>query len=171
MTKAKAIQGGKSKVSKDIKEDLKQQIEAAKKAQAEKLEASREHYLQQMQVASEKYLTVNGYMQVRETFASVDENYKNDVQIITLTAAKMSKMILGIKEKAENTDVWEWGNILEGYLDSDFINKRPIDPKDITEQLLICSILQNLSPGFDEAAQFYEATQAEITKLEEELAK
>lgn len=159
--------------SKAIIEDMELQLEAAKKAQLEKMEKSRDHLVAQLEMASKKYLTVNGFMQARSTidqasfgdesgFGDFNDQARDQAKAMSKLAgdlaASVAKMPIDAIDEA----------VLDGYLDETFVDF-PQSLTSITWQMLVVSLLQNVGPVIDDMVTFREATQHEIDKLIEEI--
>lgn len=173
MTKKKA----KEKVDNShIIEDLTNQIEASTKAQVEKLAWSKEHLVAQLKMASEKYRTVNGYMQARTTLDQVvfgDPDLTPDVLNYNARelARKMSEMAANLATVIDDTAVDEIDDaLLDNLLDMDFLDSE-FSYAGTARELLIANLLQNVGPSIDDIVQFRTGKQHEIDQLTEELAK
>lgn len=157
------------------KEDLESQLEAATKEQGNKLTQSKEHLLGQLRMASEKYLTVNGYMQVRSTIEQAafgdQEGADDRAAEARMIAREMSELAGLLAEQLEKVDVMSLDDsFLDGHLDSNFV---AVDQsvREVTRQLLVVNLLQNVGPAIDEIVNFRNGTTEGIAKLSEELAK
>lgn len=159
--------------SKAIIEDMELQLEAAKKAQLEKMEKSRDHLVAQLEMASKKYLTVNGFMQARSTIDQAsfgDESGFGDFNDQARDQAKaMSKLASDLAASVAEMPIDAIDEaVLDGYLDETFVDF-PQSLTSITWQMLVVGLLQNVGPVIDDMVTFREATQHEIDKLTEEL--
>lgn len=173
--------------------DLKNQIASAKEQQAKKLEQSTAYLVQQCKSAAEKYGTVNGYMQCRSfvveclfdghTDLTVDEDWVDERALYLADKAKKYLEFLADEfdgaEVQYMEDVLESDTYIEGFsfgLDRSFVQDslslqawavRVI----AADQMLVCSILQNIGPSVDDIVQFKHATDEEIAKLKAQLAE
>lgn len=167
----------KNKVGKDaIKIELSTSLAKAKEDQGKKLAGSSEHFIKQCEVAAAKYETVNGYMQARtilndsvwDCVVSKQTIHEDSIDL----AKNMNQLILGIEEKFTRlTDEKKYSylsDMLDDYLDAKFVFSI-ITPYSIAYQLLTCQVLQNLQPGLDDIVGFYESTEEQIGKIEDEL--
>lgn len=159
--------------NKAIIEDMEVQLEATKKAQLEKMEKSRDHLVAQLEMASKKYLTVNGFMQARSTIDQVsfgDESGFGDFNDQARDHAKaMSKLAGDLAASVAEMPIDAIDEaVLDGYLDETFVDF-PQSLTSIAWQMLVVSLLQNVGPVIDDMVTFREATQHEIDKLTEEL--
>lgn len=156
--------------------DLETQLIAATAEQEKRLAGSKEHLLHNLEVAAEKYLTVNGYMQVRTTIdvALFGQPVHEDVNLNALArnlAAKMSAKITEVAERIRNTDVMEIGDDTVGdLLDKSFVFGEPT-LNDVVMQLLTVQLLQNMGDSIDDIVQFRGGTQDGIERITEEIAK
>lgn len=159
--------------SKAIIEDMELQLEAAKKAQLEKMEKSRDHLVAQLEMASKKYLTVNGFMQARSTidqasfggesvFGDFNDQARDQAKAMSKLAGDLAASVAEMPIDAIDEAV------LDGYLDETFVDF-PQSLTSITWQMLVVGLLQNVGPVIDDMVTFREATQHEIDKLTEEL--
>jgi hypothetical protein len=155
-------------------EDLGVQLEAAKKAQLDKLEKSKAHLVMQLETASEKYLTVNGYMQARTTIdqCAFGEDTNDSDAVACLVAREMSELAGMLAENIEATDVFNLGTtIIDGHLVTNFVDYTPIQLINVVRQLLVVNLLQNAGPVLDDILSFRESTSEQIALVEAELAK
>lgn len=159
-----------------VKADLEKQLASAKEQYEAKMKGAKDHFIAQCETTSEKYLTVNGIMQVMHTMREVigvqdmDALYYADV---CEAAVCMSETASIIVKRFKETEIEDYGTFLDSYLNYDFANMEFGSMRErvneITEQLLVCQLLQNIGPALDDMLQFHEAAQAEIAKLEDEL--
>lgn len=158
-----------------LKEDLAMQLEAARKAQLEKLTQSKTHLIAQLEMASKKYLTVNGYMQARST---MDQAVFGDREAFdefggesALLAQAISDIAEEIAEVVKVTDVLMLDeHILDGYLTEQFVTTQ-FDLYDVVHQLLVANLLQNVGPVIDDIVQFRAATNDGIANIEAEIVR
>jgi L-lactate utilization protein LutC len=159
---------------KAIKDDLTVQLAAARKAQADKLEQSRLHLANQLDVTSLKYLTVNGYMQARTTISEAmfdDEEVTGTDELARHLAHEMSELVCLISTELEQTKTADLdGSILEKYLDKTFVNAAH-SLAETVQQLLVVHLLQNLGPALTDIVAFRISTDEAIASLEAEFAK
>lgn len=166
----------KDKIENKIVADLEAQLVAATAEQEKRLAQSKEHLLRNLEVAAEKYLTVNGYMQVRTTIdvAMFGQTVHEDVNLNALArflAAEMSAKITEVAERIKNTDVMEISDDTVGYLlDKSFVYGEPT-LNDVVMQLLTVQLLQNMGDSIDDIVQFRGGTQEGIELINEEIAK
>lgn len=155
-------------------DDLRTQLEAATQAQSDKLAGSKKHLIAQLEMASRKYLTVNGYMQARSTleqvlFGKVTENDPDDVA--RDLAQELSRMADEIAQRVEAIDVMDLDEaVLDGYLIEDFVT-RPCAPIAVARQLLVVNLLQNIGPVIDDIIQFRTSTNEAVDRIQEEITK
>jgi hypothetical protein len=163
----------------EVLEDLKAQLEAAKKARVDKLQMSEAHLIKQLEMAAEKYLTVNGYMQVRTTMLQVPLGLKEAEPengfntLATGIAFEMSELAADMAAKLTALDVMGLDeSFLDGYLEKNFVTTR-VDPllADVVRQLLIVNLLQNVGPVVDEIIGFRVSTDEAIAVIETTIAE
>jgi hypothetical protein len=155
--------------------DLRVQIEAAKKARADKLAQSKSHLVDQLAMVSRKYKTVNGYMQSRQTIAEIADDlaYDKAAKIALDLAQYMSKAAGELSAAIESTDLSDISEaMLDGLLDEAFIDRQDdtVDPVEVATQLLVAALLQNVGPSIDDIVDFRDSTDSDIAKMEEMLA-
>lgn len=158
-----------------IKEDLETQLAAETKSQAEKVNGAKGHLLAVLSNAGQKYLTVNGFMQARQTLRDVlfeDEMSPTHANNMARDIAReMTDTIELVTAKIADTDAFDLDDsVLDGLLVDDFI-KQPKTYQETTTQLLVVQFLQNIGPLIDELVQFRGGSQMAIDALTAELEK
>lgn len=160
--------------NKAMVKDLQTQLDAAKKAQLDKLEKSKAHLIAQLDMAAEKYLTVNGYMQARSTIdqAAFGRDVDDPDTLARQIAREMSELACLISTKIDKVDVFNLGeNLIDGYLQRDFVGLASPGISDVVYQLLVANLLQNVGPVLDDILSFRESTSEQIKIVEDEIAK
>lgn len=152
-------------------EDLEAQIGAAEKAAQDKIKTAHEHAVQQAISVSQKYLTVNGWLQVKQVYDKYTLTYqrkdiKNAAKHLSDVAAQMSKII----KKAE---IDEFDNLLDDMVDFEFVKRKDdqLQDADIVEEYLICKLCQQLHDSLMDIVYFSDSTTREIENLYDELSK
>jgi hypothetical protein len=173
MTKSQAAQ--KRLEENAIKADLNKQLEIGREEREKKLFQSMTQLGRQLQTASEKYLTVNGFMQARTTYEQVlfgtpadlgtDDVCRDIARRMSELAGQLAQNLKGIKAD----DISE--SFLDGLLDKQFVLGTNHSPADVTLQLLKVNLLQNVGPAIDEIVQFREGVDAGIATILAELEK
>lgn len=173
MTSGKVSKAKRKDEKTELREDLIAQLEAADTAQAEKLAKSKDHLVAQLKMVSDKYLTVNGYMQARQAYKEAAGASDGQGHIAHTAARELAEKISTLAGelavKLAGIDVMELDDgFLDGLLDADFVKKQS-SVRDIAEQLLVVNLLQNIGPSIEDIASFREGSAAGIAKLKEEL--
>lgn len=160
-----------------MRADLINQIEAARTQQGDKLVQAVAHLRGQLEMAQAKYLTVNGLMQALSTYNSVVFG-DTDLMVGARPACKalaldLSMLAGELVSRLEDVDMFDLDDtLLAGVMDERFVESEDdLTTTDITYQLLVVNLLQNVGPVIDDLVTFREATTDGIAKLEEELAK
>lgn len=160
----------------EILEDLKTQLEAAQKAQTDKLKAATEHAINQCKVMSEKYQTVNGYLQVFDAFRQVKwtgEDRPRQYEVCDIANA-MSELMLNVKEKIERASIDEYETLLDTLYDHEFTKKNPagtLTDDVIVMEMLVCQMCSDVYGALSDIIQFKASTEAEMDKLREQIAE
>lgn len=157
-----------------VRIDLEKQLESAKKAYDAKMEGAHSHFVAQCNVASEKYLTVNGIMQAVHTYRDVtgetvltDDMYEKAVSVARSAAILIDNIV---HDFLQEEDPSNYERVMDNRIAPDFAaENQELDAVEIVLELVYCQILQNLGPALDDMKQFHEAAQEEIAKLEAEL--
>lgn len=177
MTSGKKSKDERKRQQEELRADLHAQLKAAKESQETKLSQSQDHLVAQLRVASDKYLTVNGYMQARSTFEQVtfgDYNGMTNEEISDLCCQLSCDMAKVAERLADAIDKTHFSDIDDHLLD-DMINTRfaydDFTVAEAVQELLIANLLQNVGPSINDIVSFRESTLEGILKLEEELAK
>ena len=157
--------------------DLEDQLAAAKAAQADKLVGSKSHLQNQLDLVSDKYLTVNGYMQALEMLKAAAPDGKltevlpNFADVALLLASELSELAASLRRKLVEADVMTLDDsIVMDVLDSEFAKRRDVTVTQVARELLVVNLLQNIGPSLVEIIQFRESTEEEIRKLKAEIA-
>lgn len=165
--KAKVTQ---MKPANSIVEDLQTQLDAANKARDERLDKLKEHVVSTMKTVSDKYRTVNGFMQARSTIDQVTFGDDTSVPMVwnkaaLEMAADISRVAGEMAAKVEATHVDDiTGDMFDDYMEADFIEKE-FTVSSAANQLLVLSLLQNIGPSLEDIVTFRESTKEEIYKL------
>ena len=160
----------------EILEDLKTQLEAAQKAQADKLKAATEHAINQCKIMSEKYQTVNGYLQVFDAFRQVKwtgEDRPRQYEVCDIANA-MSELMLNVKDKIEHASIDEYETLLDSMYDHKFTKKKPagtLTDDVIVMEMLVCQMCSDVYGALSDIIQFKASTEAEMDKLREQIAE
>ena len=162
------------KPANSIVEDLQTQLDAANKARDERLDKLKEHVVSTMKTVSDKYRTVNGFMQARSTIDQVmfGETATSPAAWNNLAlemAADISALAYEMSKKVADTHVDDiTGDMFDAYMVEDFVEKS-FDIGAAANQLLVLSLLQNIGPSLEDIVTFRESTKAEIDKLVAEI--
>ena len=155
-----------------LRKDLETQISAGTAERARKLEASKVHLEGQLQKTSEKYLTVNGYMQARTVLeeATIGDAKISDVESFEI-AREMSALAHQILEQVSSTDIEDISaDIVEEIYDHSFvIGKTETTPAAIARELLRVQLAQNIGPSISDMISFRDETAKGIETLKAEL--
>lgn len=152
-------------------DDLENQIGAAEKAAQDKIKTAHEFAVQQAISVSQKYLTVNGWLQVKQVYDKYMLTYqrkdiKNAAKNLSDIAAHMSKII----KKAE---IDEFDDLFDEMVDFEFVKRKDdqLQDADIVEEYLICELCQQLHDSLMDIVHFSDSTTREIENLYDELSK
>ena len=169
----------------EAKEDIANQLKIMREATDKKMDQAIEHFTGQCEVASEKYLSVNGLLQARSSLIAAFGGTYSDL-LNTMSEAKVweaasdialqaSKTILQIRDEfvsiCDNENYKLLPDMLDEYMDKDFVNKedRYFSVYKVARELTVCSILANLQPNLEDMWEFYSHAQSEMNKLHDEL--
>lgn len=151
-------------------EDLEAQVGAAEKAAQDKIKTAHEFAVQQAISVSQKYLTVNGWLQVKQVYDKYMLTYqrkdiKNIAKHLSDMAAQMSKII----KKAE---IDEFDDLFDEMVDFEFIKRKDdqLTDADIVKEYLVCELCQQLHDSLMDIVHFSESTTREIEHLYSELS-
>lgn len=157
-----------------VRIDLEKQLESAKTAYDAKMEGAHNHFVAQCNVASEKYLTVNGIMQAVHIYRDVtgetvltDDMYEKAVSVARSATILIDNIMYDFLQEEDPSN---YERVMDNRIAPDFAaENQKLDAVEIVLELVYCQILQNLGPALDDMKQFHEAAQEEIAKLEAEL--
>lgn len=169
----------------EAKEDIVNQLKIMIEATDKKMDQAIMHFTDQCEVASEKYLSVNGLLQAKSSLITALGGTYSDL-LNTMSEAKIweaasdialqaSKTILQICDKfvsiCDNGNYELLPDMLDEYMDKDFVNKkkRYCSAYEVARELTVCSILANLQPNLEDMWEFYSHAQSEMNKLHDEL--
>jgi hypothetical protein len=177
MGKGKRVTQLHSVKNEALKSDLEVQLAAAKTARGDKLTQSKAHLQHQLEVAAEKYLTVNGFMQARSileqiTFGDPNTDGKDDFpKIASRLAFSMSSLASDLSSRLSEISVEDLDDtFLEGLLDKNFVSDvRPLVV--IAEQLLIVNLLQNIGPSIDDIVTWRQGADHGLAQIVAALAE
>ena len=155
--------------------DLETQIEVAKEQLEIKQKNSQEDLVRNLKQAAEKYLTVNGFLQARDTLESVryGENI-DDIDMVAKGLAKfmcdkaneLAKVAESIKPEEINDD------FLDNVIDVNFVlNSTKTTPVDVVRELLLCTLCQNVQGIIDDVVEFRAGHTEGLEKANEFLIK
>lgn len=169
----------------EAKEDIANQLKIMREATDKKMDQAIMHFTDQCEVASEKYLSVNGLLQAKSSLITALGGTYSDL-LNTMSEAKIweaasdialqaSKTILQIRDEfvsiCDNENYKLLPDMLDEYMDKDFVNKenRYFPVYKVARELTVCSILANLQPNLEDMWEFYSHAQSEMNKLHDEL--
>ena len=169
----------------EAKEDIANQLKIMIEATDKKMDQAIMHFTDQCEVASEKYLSVNGLLQAKSSLITALGGTYSDL-LNTMSEAKVweaasdialqaSKTILQIRDKfvsiCDNGNYELLSDMLDEYMDKDFVNnkERYCSAYEVARELTVCSILANLQPNLEDMWEFYSHAQSEMNKLHDEL--
>lgn len=158
-------------------DDLHTQINAATKNREDKLELDMEFLLSNLAVVSEKYKTVEGYMDARQTFESLIfgtrcEEHDNIAQEICTTIARTvsdtaAQLVSDIE--AAGIDGIEL-SILHGIVKKDFLGSE-FSNADVCRELLLSNLMGNVEPLIEKMVDFRDQSAKAITEFDVSIAE
>lgn len=165
-------------------ESLENERKAMDEARIKKVDAGATSFIEQITVASEKYLTINGYLQARDTLKMMKWKDKAETAIhddALALAEDMSKLIDGIRNKF----VQGYGEDKEGFVkrlntfltegnwhDAKFVkNHIDDDYYEYAREFLVCQALSNMAGLLDDIYCFNEHAIEEMEKIDEKIAE
>lgn len=152
-------------------EDLENQIGAAEKAADDKIKTAHEYAVQQAISVSQKYLTVNGWLQVKAVYDKYVLTYqRKDIKTI---AKHMSTVSANMAKIIKEAEIEQFDDLFDEMVDFEFVKRKDdqLTDADIVKEYLVCELCQQLHDSLMDIVHFSESTTREIENLYDELSK
>ena len=152
-------------------DDLESQIGAAEKAADDKIKTAHEYAVQQAISVSQKYLTVNGWLQVKAVYDKYVLIYqRKDIKAI---AKHMSTISADMAKIIKEAKVEQFDDLFDELVDFEFVKRKDdqLTDADIVKEYLVCELCQQLHDSLMDIVHFSDSTTREIENLYDELSK
>lgn len=161
---------------------LEEELAAMDKARIAKVESGIESFIAQTKVASDRYLTINGYLQARDAIRAISWKELSETTVHTdalSLAEDMSELLVGILNKFQQ----QYGEDKEKFLenlntfltannwhDPQFVKNHVTDSVyEYAREFLVCQALSNMAGLLDEIYCFNNGAIESAGKIDEKL--
>lgn len=158
-------------------EDIKVQKTAAIKARQDKLDMDFEYLHDNLVVVGEKYTTVEGYMDARQTFEQLFFGVRPDgwdttaQEICTAIARDIAAIASALVTEIETAGIDGLEpTIIDGLVKADFVNSE-FTPADVCRELLISNLIRNVEPAIEKVVDFREHSTKALEEFDKILAE
>ena len=157
--------------------DLETQIEAAIKAREDKLNLDLEYLHDNIMIVSDKYLTVDGYMDARNTFEALIfgerlEDHESVTQEICIDVAReVSNIATDLAATIHEVGIEKLdSSVLKGITSKNFLDSG-FGRKDVCRELLLSNLMRNVEPAIDSIVEFRTQTNEALETLNKALVE